>query len=65
MDEMKDWIANARQDLSRRQFLPGAAVTGASLAGFAIAANPVAGQIITTPTDGLATAESKVPSGDF
>jgi len=65
MDDTKDWIANTRQEFSRRQFLAGAAVTSASLAGFAVAANPVAGQVITTPTDGLATAESKVPSGSF
>jgi carboxymethylenebutenolidase len=65
MDETKDWIANARQDLSRRQFLAGAAATGVSLAGFAVAATPVAGQVITTPTDGLAVAESKVPAEDF
>ncbi len=65
MDETKDWIANARQDLSRRQFLAGAAVTGASLAGFAIAATPVAGQIITTSTEGLVVGESKEPNGDF
>ncbi len=65
MEETKDWIANARQAMSRRQFMAGVSATGVSLAGFAIAANPVAGQIITTPTDGLATAESKVPSGDF
>jgi len=65
MDETKDWIANARQDLSRRQFLAGAAVTGVSLAGFAVAATPVAGQVITTPTEGLAVTESKVQVGDF
>jgi carboxymethylenebutenolidase len=65
MDETKDWIANARQDLSRRQFLAGAAVTGVSLAGFAVAATPVAGQVITTPTEGLAVTESKVQVADF
>jgi carboxymethylenebutenolidase len=65
MEETKDWIANARQDLSRRQFLAGAAATGASLAGFAVAATPVAGQVITTPTEGLTVADGRVPSGDF
>ena len=65
MDETKDWIANARQDVSRRQFLAGAAATGASLTGFAIAATPVAGQIITTSTEGLVVTDSKVQSGDF
>ena len=36
-----------------------------SLAGFAIAANPVAAQVITTPTDGLTVTETKVPSAGF
>lgn len=65
MEETKDWIANAREGMSRRQFMAGVGATGASLAGFAVAATPVAGQIITTPTEGLAVAESKVPAGDF
>src|SRR5574337_294684 len=65
MDETKDWIANARQDLSRRQFLAGAAATGVSLAGYAVAATPVAGQIIATSTQGLVVEDSKVQSGDF
>lgn len=51
--------------VSRREFIAGVGMAGASLAGFAIASSPVAGQIITTPTDGLATAESKVPAADF
>jgi len=40
-------------------------VTGVSLAGFAIAANPVAAQVITTPTDGLTVTETKVASDGF
>ncbi|MBI4737465.1 MAG: dienelactone hydrolase family protein [candidate division NC10 bacterium] len=51
--------------MSRRQFMAGVGVAGAGLAGFAVAAAPVAGQIITTPTDGLIVAESGVPAGDF
>ena len=62
---VKDWIANAYDGMSRRQFLARMTATGASLAGFAIAANPVAGEVITTPTSGLAVADGKVPSGDF
>jgi carboxymethylenebutenolidase len=65
MEEPKDWIANARQGVSRREFMAGAAASSVSLAGFAIAAGPVAGQVITTPTEGLAVRELKVPSGDF
>ena len=51
--------------MSRRQFLARMTAAGISLAGFAIAANPVAGEIITTLTDGLMVKEGKVPSGDF
>ncbi len=65
MDETRDWISNARQGISRREFIAGVSAAGAGLAGFAVAANPVAGQVISTPTDGLAVAESKVPAGDF
>ncbi len=61
----EDWIANAYEGMSRRQFLARMTATGAGLAGFATAANPVAGEVITTPTDGLTVADGKVPSGDF
>jgi carboxymethylenebutenolidase len=62
---VKDWIANAYEGMSRRQFLARMTAASASLAGFAIAANPVAGEVITTPTNGLVVADGKVPSGDF
>lgn len=62
---VEDWLANAYEGMSRRQFLARMTAAGISLAGFAIAANPVAGEIITTPTDGLTIKEGKVPSGDF
>ena len=62
---VEDWIANAYEGMSRRQFLARMTAAGISLAGFAIAANPVAGEVITTPTDGLTVADGKVPSGDF
>ena len=65
MEEVKDWISNARQDVSRRKFLAGVSAASASLAGFAIAAGPVAGQVISTPTDGLVIVDGKVRSGDF
>jgi carboxymethylenebutenolidase len=38
---------------------------GVTLAGFAIAASPVAGEVITTPAEGLKVTEGKVPSADF
>ncbi len=62
---VKDWIANAYEGMSRRQFLARMTAAGASLAGFAIAANPVAGEIVATSANGLAVADGKVPSGDF
>lgn len=65
LSNQDDWLSNARTGLSRRQFLAGVGVTGASLAGFAIAANPVAGQVITTSTEGLRVADGKVAVGGF
>jgi carboxymethylenebutenolidase len=62
---VEDWIANAYEGMSRRQFLARMGAAGAGLVGFAIAANPVAGEVITTPTEGLKAAEGTVPSGDF
>jgi len=62
---VKDWIANAYEGMSRRQFLTQMSAAGAVLAGFAIAAKPVAGEIITTSSDGLAVADSKVVSKGF
>jgi carboxymethylenebutenolidase len=61
----EDWIANAYEGMSRRQFLARVTAAGAGLAGFALAANPVAGEVITTSADGLEVADGKVPSGDF
>jgi carboxymethylenebutenolidase len=61
----EDWIANAYGGLSRREFLARAGAAGVGLAGFAIAATPVAGQVIATPSEGLTTADGKVASGDF
>jgi carboxymethylenebutenolidase len=62
---VEDWLANAYEGMSRRQFLARMTAAGIGLTGFAIAANPVGGEIITTLTDGLMVKEGKVPSGDF
>jgi carboxymethylenebutenolidase len=62
---VKDWIANAYEGMSRRQFLAQMSAAGAVLAGFAAAAKPVAGEIITTSNDGLAVADGKVVSKGF
>ena len=65
MEDARDWLSNAYQGMSRRQALAGMGAASASLAGFAIAANPVAGEVITTPTEGLVVVDGKVRSGDF
>lgn len=64
-DLFEDWLANAYEGMSRRQFLARMTVAGVSLAGFAIASRAVAGEIITTSAAGLTVAKAKVPSGDF
>jgi carboxymethylenebutenolidase len=65
MDMEKDWIANAYEGMSRRQFLAQMSAAGVAVAGFAIASKAVAGEIIKTPTDGLTVADGKVASGGF
>jgi carboxymethylenebutenolidase len=62
---VEDWIANAYEGMSRRQFLAGAGTAGFSLMGFAAAAKAVAGEIIETSTRDLATTEGRVPSDGF
>lgn len=62
---IEDWLANAYEGMSRRQFIARMSITGISLAGFAMAANSVAGEVITTPVAGLAVADGKISSGDF
>lgn len=61
----EDWLSNAYDGMSRRQFLAMAAAAGVTLAGFAVAAKPVAGEIITTAEDGLSIADGQVVSGGF
>jgi carboxymethylenebutenolidase len=65
MELEKDWISNAYAGMSRRQFLAQMTAAGATIAGFAIASKAVAGEIITTSTDGLAAADGKVTVGNF
>jgi carboxymethylenebutenolidase len=62
---VEDWIANAYEGMSRRQFLAQMGAAGAVLAGFAIAAKPVAGEVLTTPSEGLTVVDSKVISKGF
>ena len=61
----KDWIANAYEGMSRRQFLAQVTAAGAAIAGFAVASKAVAGEIITTPIDGLTVADGTVRSAGF
>jgi carboxymethylenebutenolidase len=65
MDYEKDWIANAYEGMSRRQFMAQMSAAGVALAGFAIASKAVAGEIITTPIDGLKAGEGQVASAGF
>ena len=62
---LEDWLANAYEGMSRRQFLAGVGAAGVSFAGFAVAAKPVAGEIISTSSSGLQANEGKVPVGNF
>ena len=62
---VEDWLANAYEGMSRRQFLARLSAAGVGLAGFAIASSSVGGEVITTSGDGLAVADSTVLSGDF
>jgi carboxymethylenebutenolidase len=62
---IEDWLANAYEGMSRRQFLAQMSVASATLAGLAIAAKPVAGEIISTPTLGLIATKVSLTSGNF
>ncbi len=62
---VEDWLSNAYEGMSRRQFIARMSAAGAALAGFAIASSPVGGEVITTSTDGLVVGDRKVASGDF
>jgi carboxymethylenebutenolidase len=65
MNMVEDWLANAYDGMSRRQFLAGMSTVGLGLAGFAIASSSIAGEVITTTSAGLTITEGKVRSGDF
>jgi carboxymethylenebutenolidase len=62
---VEDWISNASEGMSRRQFLAGMSAAGVGLAGFAVASSSVAGEVITTSATGITVADGKVLSGDF
>jgi carboxymethylenebutenolidase len=62
---IEDWLSNAYEGMSRRQFLARMSATGIGLAGFAIASSSVAGEIMSTPATDLHVVDGKVLSGDF
>ena len=62
---VEDWLANAYGGLSRRDFLARIGVAGVGLAGFCLAATPVAGRVVATPGEGLSAADGTVLSGGF
>ena len=62
---VEDWLSNAYEGMSRRQFLARLSAAGVGLAGYAIASSSVGGEVITTSSVGLSVSEAKVLSADF
>jgi carboxymethylenebutenolidase len=60
-----NWLSNAYEGMSRRQFLARMSAAGIGLAGFAVAAESVAGEVITTPSDGITVTDGLVPVENF
>ena len=61
----ENWLSNAYEGMSRRQFLARMSAAGIGLAGFAMAAESVAGEVITTPSDGIIATDGLVSVEDF
>ena len=61
----ENWLSNAYEGMSRRQFLARMSAAGVGLAGFAMAAESVAGEVITTPSDGIIATDGTVSVGNF
>jgi len=61
----EDWLSNAYEGMTRRQFLSRASAAGVGLAGFAIASSSIAGEVISTSASGLTATDTMVLSGDF
>ena len=60
-----NWLSNAYEGMSRRQFLARMSAAGIGLAGFAAAAESVAGEVITTSSDGIIVADGTGVCGEF
>ena len=61
----ENWLSNAYEGMSRRQFLARMSAAGIGLAGFAMAAESVAGEVITTPGDGIIVTDGLVSVENF
>ncbi|MCX5881214.1 MAG: dienelactone hydrolase family protein, partial [Deltaproteobacteria bacterium] len=61
----ENWLSNAYEGMSRRQFLARMSAVGIGLAGFAMAAESVAGEVITTPGDGINATDGQVSVENF
>jgi len=61
----ENWLSNAYEGMSRRQFLARMSAAGIGLAGFAMAAESVAGEVIATPSDGIIATDGLVSVEDF
>jgi carboxymethylenebutenolidase len=62
---VQDWLANAYDEMSRRQFVARLSAAGVNLAGFALASQSVAGEVVTTSTQGLTVSDGSVLSEGF
>ncbi len=62
---VEDWLANAYEGMTRRQFLARMSAAGVGLTGFAIASSAVAGEVITTSGSGFPVTDGTVYNGDF
>ncbi len=62
---VEDWLSNAYEGMSRRQFLARMSAAGVGLAGFAVASSSVAGDVISSSTIGISVADGRVLSGGF
>lgn len=60
-----DWLVNAYEGMSRRQFLARMSAVGVTLVGFSMAASPVGGEIVTTSKEGLSISEKTVLCDGF
>ena len=61
----ENWLSNAYEGMSRRQFLARMSAAGIGLAGFAMAAESVAGEVIATSSDGIIVSDGLVSVENF